>query len=301
MITLWRIIKYGFQSFRRNAWLSATTVGVMTLTLFVFLGIILFNALAANAVSEVKDKVDISVYFKSNVGEDNILNIKKTIEGMNEVKSVEYVSRDEALQEFKTAHASDTVIAATLDQLDTNPLLASLNIKAKDLSDYSSIASYLDSASLADVVQKVTYAQNALVISRLEKLLNGMNAAVLALTLFLVFLAVMVTFNTISLAIFSNKEQIGIMRVVGASNQFIRGPYVVEGIIYGVIAAVVSLVLFIPVVKAVSPQLALFVPSFDLSQYFLGSIGRFLGYQVLAGATLGIVSSTIAIHRYLKV
>ncbi len=301
MITLWRIIKYGFQSFKRNAWLSATTVGVMTLALFVFQGIILFNAFASRAVDEVKDKVDISVYFKSNVGEDNILNIKKAMEDFNEVKAVEYVSRDEALQNFKEQHASDEVIAQTLDELDNNPLLASLNVKAKDLSEYGSIAAYLNSASLSDIVEKVTYAQNALVISRLEKLVNGLNAGVLALTLFLVFLAVMVTFNTISLAIFSNKEQIGIMRVVGASNQFIRGPYMVEGVMYGIIAAVVSLILFIPVVKSIAPQLALFVPSFNLSAYVLGGFGRLLGYQVLAGGVLGILSSTIAIRRYLKV
>jgi len=272
----------------------------MILALVVLQGIILFNVFADSAVEEVKDKVDISVYFKSNVSEDNILNIKKTIEEFSEVKEVEYVSRDDALEKFKEKHKDDKVISQTLEELDSNPLLASLNVKAKELDKYGPIAEYLNSVSLRDVVEKVTYAQNELVISRLEHLVKGMNAGVLMLTLFLVFLAVTVTFNTISLAIFSNKEQIGIMRVVGASNSFIRGPYVVEGIIYGAIAAVVSFALFVPVVSGLSPQLASFVPSFNLQDYFFGNMPRLFTYQLLAGAALGIVSSTIAIRRYLR-
>lgn len=301
MITVWRIIKYGFQSFLRNKWLSASTVSIMILTLLVFEGLVLFNVLADNAMEAIKDKVDISVYFKSNVAEDDVLNIKRILENFDEVKSVEYVSRDKALEIFKERHAGDEVITQTLAELDTNPLLASLNVKAKELSQYEEIASYLNSASLQGLVEKMTYTQNELVINRLESLVNGLNIGVLVFTLFLIFLAVMVTFNTISLAIFSNKDQIGIMRVVGAANKFIRGPYIVEGIIYGAIAAIISVLLYIPIVNIASPHLASFVPSFDLKAYFNGNFGYLFFCQLFLGIGLGILSSIIAIRRYLKV
>lgn len=300
IITLWRIIKYGFQGILRNRWLSVSTVSIMILTLLVFEGLILFNVFADNAVDAIKNKVDISVYFKSNVTEDNMLNIKRILEGFDEVKSVEYISRDEALNVFREKHKNNDVITQTLAELDENPLLASLNIKAKDLSQYGTIASYLNSAALKDVVEKVTYAQNELVINRLRSLVEGLNAGVLVLTLFLASLAVIITFNTISLAIFSNKDQIGIMRVVGASNKFIRGPYVVEGIIYGTAAAFISFLIYIPLVDFVSPGLESFVPGFNLAEYFSNNFAYLFLYQLALGVGLGIISSVIAIHRYLK-
>lgn len=300
MTTLWRIIKYGFQSFLRNRWLSASTISIMILALVVFEGLILFNEFSSNAVDAIKEKVDISAYFKSNTAEDDILNIKRVLEDFEEVGFVEYVSRDEALEIFKERHADDEIITQTLNELDENPLLASLNVKAKELSQYDTIASYLSSASLNDLVEKVTYAQNKLVISRLKSLVDGLNAGVLILTLFLAFLAIMVTFNTIGLAIFSNKEQIGIMRVVGAANKFIRGPYIVEGIIYGVVAATMSFLIYIPLVNFASPYLASFVPSFNLSEYFSNNFILLFMYQLALGVGLGIISSVIAIRRYLK-
>ena len=301
MITIWRIIKYGFQGFLRNRWLSISTVSIMILTLIVFEGLILFNVFSNSAIDAVKEKVDISVYFKSNVVEDDMLNVKRILETFEEVRFVEYVSRDEALELFKERHSDDDIIAQTLEELDENPLLASLNVKAKELSQYNTIAAYLNSPSLEEMVEKVTYAQNALIINRLKSLVDGMNTAVLALTLFLTFLAIMVTFNTIGLAIFSNKEQIGIMRLVGAANNFIRGPYIVEGIIYGAIGAVVSFLIFLPVVSGISPRLESFIPDFNLATYVNTHLVSLLLYQLLFGVGLGIISSIIAIRRYLKI
>lgn len=299
-INLWRIIKYGFQSFLRNRWLSISTISIMILTLIVFQGLILFNVFSSNATEAVKDKVDITVYFKSNVAEDNILNIQQVLENFDEVEDVTYTSRDEALEEFRATHEDDETITQTLDEVDDNPLLASLSIKAGELDQYDTIASYLNSESLEDVVESVTYAENRLVINRLQNLITGMNAGVLSLTLFLAFLAVVVTLNTISLAIFSNKEQINIMRMVGASNKFIRGPYIVEGIMYGIIAAGISFIIFMPIVDFVSPYLGSFVPGFNLAEYFYGNTFTLVLYQVILGVGLGVISSTIAVRRYLK-
>jgi cell division transport system permease protein len=301
MVTLFRIFKYGWQSFWRNGWLSVSTIAVMILALLVFEGLILFNVVSKGAMQSVQEKVDISVYFKSNVPEDTILNLKRSIEGLDEVKSVEYVSKEQALASFKERHANEDTITQTLSELDDNPLLASLNIKAKDLHRYDSIASYLEKPDFQDSIHKITYAQNQVVINRLTALIDNFGRGGFALTVFLAFLATIVTFNTIRLAIFSNSDQIGIMRLVGASNNFIRGPYVVEGLMYGVISALISFIVFIPFVGFVSPHINSFVPEVDLQVYFNGHFFSLLIYQFLFGIGLGIVSGIIATRRYLNI
>jgi len=300
-VTLSRILKYGWRGFLRNGSLSVSTVGIMILALIVFEGLILFNVVSNAAISSIQEKIDISVYFKSNVPEDRILDIKRSLEGLSEVKFVEYVSREEALAAFKERHAGDQTVIATLEELEENPLLASLNIKARDLNQYGTIASYLEAPTLTDLIEKVTYAQNKVVIDRLTALVATLERGVIFLTVFLAVLAVLVTFNTIRLAIFSGREQIEIMRLVGASNSFIRGPYLVEGIIYGVLAAFVSFAVLIPVVDFVSPRLASFILEVNLADYLNGNWLRLLAYQILFGIGLGIVSSAFAIRRYLRI
>jgi cell division transport system permease protein len=300
MVTLSRIIKYGWQAFLRNGWLSLSTISIMILAALVFEGLILFNVMGKTALVSIQNKIDISVYFKSNVNEDSILNIKRSLEGLEEVKGVEYVSREQALEEFKARHEDEETIAQTLAELDENPLLASLNIKANDPSEYGAIASYLENETLSDTVEKVTYAQNQVVIDRLVGLIDTMKKGGITLTVFLAFLAITVTFNTIRLAIFSNREQIGIMRLVGASNVFIRGPYVVEGVIYGIIACIIGFLILIPVISFLSPYVGRFIPELVLSDYFQTNFFALFLYQLLFCIVLGIVSSIIATRRYLQ-
>jgi len=300
LVSLTRIIKYGWQSFVRNGWLSASTISIMILTLIVFEGLVLFNHVGKTAITSIKEKVDISVYFKSNVPEDSILSVKRSLESLEEVRGVIYVSREEALAEFKERHKEDETIVQTLDELDENPLLGSLNVKAKELEQYETIASYLETPSLKDIIEKVTFAQNELVINRLSSLISTFNRTIVLITVFLAFLAVMVTFNTIRLAIFSSSAEIGIMRLVGASNGFIKGPFLVEGILYGIISAVVSFIMFIPVIFFVSPHLGRFVHELNLASYLGQNWGKLLIYQMAFALVLVTLSSIFAIRRYLR-
>jgi len=146
LTNLLRIIKYGFLAFRRNGWLSTATLSIIILALLVFEGLMIFNILTKTALDTLKDKIDISVYFKIDAPEDQILQIQKSLETLAEVKSVEYISRDRALDIFKEKHKDDPAISQSIAELNTNPLLASLNIKANDPNQYATIADYLDKA-----------------------------------------------------------------------------------------------------------------------------------------------------------
>jgi cell division transport system permease protein len=299
--TFVRILRYGFQSFWRNGWLSAATIMVMILALLVFLGLLVFGVVTEKAIATLQDKIDISVYFKPELKEDEIFKIEKSVESLSEVRSVEYISKEKALDIFKTRHDADATISKALEELNENPLVASLNIKAKDPRDYGKIAEYLENDKLKNSIDKVTYGQNQLAITRLIKIADTASAAGLAMTLILAFIATVVTFNTVRLAIYSSREEIGVMRLVGASNTYIRGPYIVEGVIYGVISAILALVIMAPMMYVTAPYIMALIPEMDLVAYFYTHLISLASYSMLAGIVLGTFSSYIAIRRYLRI
>ena len=297
-----RIIHYGLKNFWRNGLLSTATVAIMVLALLVFVSLIVFGVVADRAAASIQDKLDIVASFKKTTPEDEILRIKESLEGLPEVKSVEYISQDKAIEIFKNSPTfkNKPEISQAINEFSTNPLEASLNIKARLPSQYSSIAKYLDDPELKDSIDWVSYSENQAVIDRLISIINTINSGGLISTIFLAFIAGLVVFNTIRIAIHSNREAIGIMRAVGASNLLVRGPLVIEGIIAGAIAAVLSMVITTPIVYAVSPYVQVFIPDFDVFGYFVSDIGRLFLYQLLFGVGIGVFSSFFAVRRYLK-
>ncbi|OGY60067.1 MAG: hypothetical protein A3H06_01170 [Candidatus Colwellbacteria bacterium RIFCSPLOWO2_12_FULL_44_13] len=302
MVTkLYRIIRYGFQNFWRNRMLSAATLSVVLLALLVSESLILFNVTSKTAITTLQEKIDVIVYFNTEASEDDILGVKRSLEGLQEVKVVEYVSRERALQEFQTRHEEDTLISRSLTALGTNPLSASLKIKAYDPNEYGSISESLKQDTFTSLISKVSYEENKVVIDRLAKFVDYGRIGGAILTIVLAAIAVLVVLNTIYIAIYSNREELGIMRLVGASNAFVRGPYIFEGILYGLIGAVFSLIIMAPVAIGLSSKLSVFIPGMDLAAYFNSHIFNLLGWQIIFGVGIGVISSYIATRRYLRI
>lgn len=304
MITaLYRVIKYGFKNFWRQRLISLATLTIILLAILVFQGLIIFNSVAENLLTSLKDKIDISVYFETNAPEDEILKMRRILEDMPEVKEVEYISREKALEIFKAEHANDPddTILRALEVVGENPLPASLVIKAYDPADYLKIATFAKGESFQDIVDKVPDDEDQAVIDKLAYIIDIGKRGGIILTIVLSIVAVIVSFNTILLAIYSNREEIGIMRLVGASNAFIRGPFIVEGIIYGTLASIIAIVITIPIVYTISPYLNLLSDDIDLKGYFLTNLPALFGYELLFGIGIGVISSMIATRKYLKV
>jgi cell division transport system permease protein len=295
-----RIIHFGFKNFRRNGWLSTATVAIMVLALIVFLGVILFGVVTSRAAASIEDKIDISVFFNTNVSEDQILNIEQSLQGLPEVAGVVYISRDQALQNFKAAHAGDQAVSQALAELSANPLEASLEVKAKNPSQYQAIADYLAAPAIAQYVDTQSYTNNQDIINRLAKIVRYVEGGGLGIVIVLALVAGLVVFNTIQLAIYSNREEIGVMRVVGASNALVRGPFVIEGMLCGAIAAVITLILVAPVLYVISPYLDVFIPGLGLFRYFYTHLGLLFIYELLFGVVIGGLSSSVAVRKYLK-
>ncbi len=299
--TIVRITKYGWQNFTRNAWLSTATVAVMVLALSVFLGLVMFNVMTGTIISSIENKINISVYFKADTSEDDILNVQSQLKSLAEVASVDYVSKDQALAVFQEKHQNDPTISQALDQLGSNPLLASLNIHANNPNQYQIIAEYLDTnSSIQPFVEKISYAQNAGIIDRLNRILTIARRGGIALTVLMALVAMLITFNTIRLAIYSNRESITIMRLVGGSNFFVRGQFLFEGVVYGVLSAIVSMLLIAPVIYFISPYGTILVPEMDVWHYFVSHSPLLFLYGLIFGVVLGLISSFFAAGKYLR-
>ncbi len=277
------------------------TVAIVFLVLVGFGGLLLFNAISNKTLGYIQDKVDISVYFKTDANEDEIIRMQKSLQQMAEVRSVEYISKDRALEIFKERNANDPKISQALGVVDANPFGAYLNIKARELKDYAAINAYLDKDAFKSEVDKISYTESAAVIERLKKIKTTVEQSAFVLLIFIVATAALIIFNTIKLAIHSNRDEIGIMRLVGASNYFIRGPFLVEGILYGILGGVMATLVIGGGIYYFSPYMRIFVPDLDGWNYFLSNSFRFLAYEAFFGILLGVVSSYIAVRKYLNI
>lgn len=271
------------------------------MVLLLFSGLLAVNYISNQLVSMLQSKIDVSVYFKSEANEEEILKVKGDLEDLSEVKTVAYVSKEQALDDFKQKHAGDTLIQDSLAELDINPLQASLNVKAQNSSQYASIASFLEGNKFRSVVDKINFYENEEVIKRIDSIYKGIQNWGFTLTMALALVAILVTFNTIRLTMYSQKQEIEIMRLVGGSNWHIKAPYLVEGGLYGAFAAMISLLIFYPAVTYVSPKVESLMPSVGLISYFISNGIQFVLIVFLVGILLGVVSSFVAIRKFLKI
>lgn len=296
-----RIFRTGWLNFKRNSYLSFGTTGIMALVLLLFSGLMVLNYVSSQIVVGLQDKIDISVYFKNDASEDQVLSVKQDLASLPAVASVMYISKDQALIDFKTKHAGEALIQQSLAELADNPLQSSLNIKAKDSTQYAGIVTFLEGNKFRSVVDKINFYENEAVINKVESISSGVGNWGLILTLILAFIAIMVTFNTIRLTIYNQKSEIEIMRLVGGSNWHIKAPYLIEGALYGIFASAIAIVIFYPMLWFVSSKASVLIPGISLIGYFVSNVFEFVPLIFFLGIALGIISSYIAIRRFLKV
>src|SRR3989344_2644193 len=196
-INLSRITKGGIVKFWRNGWISFATVLVMVVTLFVTGTLLLGNVILTSVLDSLEDKVDVTVYFRSDAPEGEVLAVKDSISKLGEVESVEYISREEALTRFSERHKNNALITQYLQALGDNPLGASLNVRAQDPAQYRTIASFLEANVISSILDKVNYRQNELVIERLSSILKTSQRIGVVVSLLLIAIAFLVAFNTI--------------------------------------------------------------------------------------------------------
>ncbi|PIR57792.1 MAG: hypothetical protein COU71_02200 [Parcubacteria group bacterium CG10_big_fil_rev_8_21_14_0_10_38_31] len=298
-----RIIKIGFVNFWREGVVSAATVLVMITTLFVIGSIIFAKASLDSTLTQIEDKVDITVYFKPGVLENDILSIRQELLNLEgEVKEAVYVSQEDSLERFKQRHENNSLITQSLLELEENPLGAEINIKAKNPSQYEGIANFLkNSQDNSEVIDKINYFQNKIVIEKLTKIIDSFRALGFGVSLILVIIAVIVMFNTIRISIYFSREEISIMRLVGATNSYVRGPFIIEGAMSGIFASIITIALFYPFLLWVNPIAQNAFLGINIFEYYVNNILQIFAILLVIGVFLGTTSSYIAVRKYLKV
>lgn len=304
----WMVIKRVFVSggknFTRGGAVSAATVLIMTVTLSIIGSLIFLSALLTFTLDTIKEKVDVSVYFVTTASEVDILGVKSQIEKLPQVVSVTYTSADAALIAFRSRHVTDQLTLQALDELGGNPLDASLEVRAKDPSQYESIVNFLDASPMlssggSSIVDRINYSQNKDVINRLSVAIQATREIGFAVVILFAIASILIAFATIRLAIYVAKDEIAVMRLVGASNAYIQGPFVVTGVITGIIAASIVLLLLWPATWYAGMKTVVWFGGFNIAWYYGSHFVLVFSIIMLSGIVLGAVASVIAIRKYL--
>lgn len=301
MITVWRVIKNGLLNFVRNGVLSFASTTIMVLTLLTLSLFFIVNVAMNSGIKAIQEKIDISAYLSDKATETQVIELQKRLADLSEVKTVKYVSKTEALNRYKQQNVGNKELLASLEGMD-NPLPASLEIKVYDPSKLDQVTKIFDEKQYALIVTKLSYKENKAVIDKLVKATNFIKEIGFAATAAFALVTLIIVYNTIRIAIFSQKDDIEIMRLVGGTNWYIRGPFIFEGALYGIIATAITMIVLAAVLYYISPSLNNYFGSTgtDTTNYLRNNIPMMVALQLVIGITIGVASSWLALRRYLR-
>ncbi len=297
-----RIFKFGLQGFLRNKGLSFQVIFVMAVGIFIFTSLFVFKGMTNYLIKEAEKKIDISVYFKKSVPEEKITEIKKSLYKFSDgIESVDYISEEKAKEIFLEKHNGDQLYLDALKEVGSNPFLASLDIKAKGPEFYAKISNFLSKGTYKENIEKVSYYKNKDIINRIFSLSKNINNAGIVFFVLMIILIFFVVFNTVKLTILAFDEEITTMKLVGASNWFVRGPFLIQGVLYGFISLIIVDILFYAGFLFISPKFQQWFFNFNLLSFFKNNFFLLLFWQAIFSFALGVSSSFLAVRKYLKV
>jgi cell division transport system permease protein len=302
MLAFLRIIKFAFQDIWRNIGLSFMTVLILILMLFSVNMLWSVKVLTNEAVSLVKDQVSLATYLVPSVSDKEVMDLKNQIESISEVEKVDTMSRAQVLESFQKRHQMSPEVLDALKELGTNPFGPTLMIKTKEPDSYKEVLSVLNSPNYASIIESKSFEGHEDALVRLQSITNRVENMGLGLTLAFGLIAFLIIFNTVRVAIFTHRTEISIKRLVGAHNWFIRGPYLVESLLFTVISVVITAVILYFVFQKLDPYLgAVFPQDFSLTNYYRSNILYLALVQTTSVLVLTTLSSSLAMRKQLKV
>ncbi len=304
-LSMKRVTRYGITGFVRNGFISLSAILNLTITLAIFAVLMISLAALDSTLQQLTNKVDVTVYFTPSASLDQISTVQNSLKALPEVASVKYVSREDALNEFKERHKNDQLTLQALEELGDNPLGASIEIRAKETSQYESIAKYLEDQAAgqtgsATFIDKVNFFQNKAAIDRLTNIIQTSQKMGIAITIILAISSFLSAFTTIRLAIYTARDEIGVMNLVGAGHWYVRGPFMITGILYGIVSTVIVIAILYPVTLWLGPGSERFLGSFNVFTYYNEFFPVMFVSLLGAGTAIGALSSFLAVRRYLK-
>jgi len=298
-----RVIKFSINNLSRNKGVSVATVFVLVVAIMVVTGLFFFQGMVSHLTEEIQDKIDITAYFQEDTIEQDILAVKDEILKMSpNIKSIEYISKEQAMADFAERHQDSLVLQKALEEVGENPFLPSLSIVTNgEPSQYEEISNALETSAFGKLIYKVDFSQKKDTIEKIYSLTSNINRFGLILGIVLVIISMLVVFNTIKIATENSKDEISTMKIVGASDWFIRGPFIIEGVIYGVVAFLICILLSVLFAYFLSSKISIVLSGFSMFDYFLTNLWIFALIQLAFGIGVGVTSSLIVVKRHLEV
>lgn len=314
MSSSFRILGYGIQGFRRNIWLSLIAIITMTLTIVTISVFVLANIAAAEQYKDYNRRLDYTVFLSDSAPDADVDNLRQLVAARPEVAEYRYLDKAAVLEEFrKDPFTPDSVKAFVTT--DHNPLAREIEVRFNDPTQYTAFDSFISQDRFKQVVERKSYVEdNKKAVENYLKLTSFLRIFGVGFTAFFILIAVIIILNTIRLTIFSRREEIEVMRLVGATRGFIRGPFLVEGVLFGVIGALIAAVLMWTFLFQLQSLLSIglgtnnaITQAFQVGLGYITDKQRFNGLftqlfllELLVGITLGTICSAIGIRRYLR-
>lgn len=302
MINIYRVLRTGFVDFWRNRWLSLATIAVMTVTIFTIALSILLSFAINQTAKTLESQLDVKVFFNDAATMDQINSLKNTLLARSDVQSVTFTSKQQALQQFRAESKYRTTVLQLLDQGYGNDLPSSISIKTTDPSYLSDVASFVSQPTYAPLVKQVSYQENKQLIDKFISSTAFVKELGWVLSALFIGISVLVIYNTVMLMIFNRREEIEIMQLVGASSWYIRSPFVLEGVVYGLSASVITTIILVLIAKTLSPYVDNYInsPSFHFMQFFTNHLLFIIGVEIFVGVVIGAACSYLAVRKHLR-
>lgn len=302
-LSIIRVFKFAIQNFFRNFWLSFITVTIFALTLITVNAILIMNVMADAALKSVEEKVEVSVYFTPEASEDLVKSVQGYLLGLGQVRDVQFVSAEDSLDIFRQRHEDNPVILASLEEIDGNPFGHALIVSARSPDDFDFILESVETPEFSPYIKETDKTDYQTIIANIKKLSGRVRIGGIVLAGFFTLVAILIIFNTIRVAIYVHRDEIGIMKLVGANDWFVRGPFLLEAIFYGIVATVIVGSLVFLSLGALDPWIAVYFGDVNISlrEYFIENGLWIFGAQLVALSLLSLLTTMFAMRRYLRV
>lgn len=299
LLSFYRIIKFSLQDLTRNIWLSIVTVIILVLALFSVNMLLVVKVIGDAAVGVIKEKIDISLYLKPESAEGDIAALKAQLENLSEVKSVKYISKDDALEIFKQNNSDNPEVLQALRELGKNPLTPTLIIQPKNSDQIENLTHELNRIQ-NNIIDSKNFTDYKTIIGRINAVTDKVTKAGLILSAIFIFITLLVIFNAIRVAIYTHNMEINIMRLVGAPNNFIYMPFLISGLFYALFGVIIIVLLFYPFLSLLQPYLEAFFVGYSINivDYFNIHFWQIFGLEFLGISAINVLASWWATRRY---
>lgn len=294
-----RVIKFAAQNIWRNLGLSFMTVSILVVTLLSVNVLITLNALTQHSVMLVKEKVDVSIFFKPEATPNQVQEIREYLSTFPQVQEVTLQSPEQVMQAFREKHGENSDVLISLDELAENPFGATITVRTAEAGHYQEVLAGLDTPDVDAIVESMTYDEHGDAISKLEDITSSISRLMIGVTALFALIAFLIIFNTIRVAIYTQREEISIKKLVGASNWFVRAPFFLDGVVYTLLSVGIAIGLLALLMRLLDGFTRVTLNNFSLVQLFKDSPMLFV-YQIIGVLLLTWLSSALAMRKYLR-